>query len=88
MRNRLRYEEWENSLILYRMKEKEGNTAQCKKIIDNLHEKFGKPPTQQITGESKPNQAKVEPKKSEETKMPSKKQEPRASAWTKGKLIP
>lgn len=44
MRNRLKYEEWENSLLLYKMKEKEGNTAQCKKIIDNLNEKFGLTP--------------------------------------------
>eukprot|EP01124_Arcella_intermedia_P000182 TRINITY_DN10092_c0_g1_i1.p1 TRINITY_DN10092_c0_g1~~TRINITY_DN10092_c0_g1_i1.p1 ORF type:complete len:113 (-),score=29.07 TRINITY_DN10092_c0_g1_i1:109-447(-) len=36
MRRRMKYEQWENSLTLYRMREKDGNTEACRQIIDRL----------------------------------------------------
>jgi len=36
MRRRMKYEQWENSLTLYKMREKDGNTEACKQIIERL----------------------------------------------------
>eukprot|EP01125_Pyxidicula_operculata_P000318 TRINITY_DN10373_c0_g1_i1.p2 TRINITY_DN10373_c0_g1~~TRINITY_DN10373_c0_g1_i1.p2 ORF type:complete len:114 (+),score=45.19 TRINITY_DN10373_c0_g1_i1:41-382(+) len=37
MRQRMKYEKWENSLTLYKMREKDGNTEACQQIVERLN---------------------------------------------------
>lgn len=36
MRKKLRYETWENSLVLFRMRQKDGNFEACEQIVQRL----------------------------------------------------
>jgi hypothetical protein len=36
MASKYKYEKWENSLLLYQMRQKDGNTAACEQILARL----------------------------------------------------
>ena len=45
MKNKLDYETWENALVAYSLREKEGNLTACTKILSDLAKQFPLPPT-------------------------------------------
>jgi len=40
MRQRMKYEQWENSLTLYKMRERDGNKEACAQIVERLHKEL------------------------------------------------
>jgi len=41
MRKRMKFEQWENALTLYRMREKDGNRDACQQILERLNDDLG-----------------------------------------------
>jgi len=60
MKQRLQYEQWENGLVLYRLRLKEGNTEVCKQVMERLKEQL-RPVQEAVTSVQRPTSALVQP---------------------------